>query len=280
MNGLFCYDYDHLHVKAKKAWFCFDNKIVCLGAGITTDDENGAYTTINQCNMINKTAIVNGKEVNDGNYNLSEIDYVFSDDVGYVFLEKEKNVELITAVKKGRWSDVDTASGSNEEREKRMFLLGVYHGKKPVNVSYAYMLMPNASTDTLGTEVDHPSVEIVSNTPNCQAVWCEYLTEMQAVFYMPGYVKFKGITVEVDEACALMIKFNGEEYEIWVSNPDHEKLTVNVKVDNVTVTFNLEEGYMLNNLGRPLGYSSKDGFTKYTDSQLENLEGNIYIRYE
>ena len=280
MNGLFCYDYDHLHVKAKKAWFCFDDKIVCLGAGITTDDENGAYTTINQRNMINKTAIVNGKEVNDGNYNLSEIDYVFSDDVGYVFLEKEKNVELITAVKKGRWSDVDTASGSNEEREKRMFLLGVYHGKKPVNASYAYMLMPNASTDTLGTEVDHPSVEIVSNTPNCQTVWCEYLTEMQAVFYTPGYVKFKGITVEVDEACALMIKFNGEEYEIWVSNPDHEKLTVNVKVDNVTVTFNLEEGYMLNNLGRPLGYSSKDGFKKYTDSQLENLEGNIYIRYE
>ena len=143
MNGMFCYDYNHLHVKARKAWFCFVNEIVCLGSGITTDDEKGAYTTLNQCNLINETVIIDGKEVKDGNYKLSEINYVLSDNVGYVFLQKENNIELITGLKKGKWCDVDTASGSNEEKEKRIFLLGINHGKNPVDASYAYVIMPN-----------------------------------------------------------------------------------------------------------------------------------------
>ncbi len=278
MNGMFAYDYDHLHVKAKKAWFCLDNKIVCLGAGITADDDNGAYTTLNQCNLIGDI-IVDGKDYVDGNYSFTDVKWVYSDNVGYLFLQKENDVEIIAENKKGKWSDIDTASGSSEEREKRIFLLGIDHGKKPVNASYAYMLMPNTDVDAINAEALAPSVEIISNTAECQAVWCEELNQLQAVFYKAGSVKVKDITIEVSELCALMITFSDKDYEMWVSNPEHEKLTVDVKVDGVTVTFNLEEGYMLNNLGRPLGYSSKNGFKNYTTSQLESLGENIYKRY-
>lgn len=275
MNGMFCYDYDHLHVKAKKTWFCFNNKIVCLGAGITADDDNGACTTLNQCNLINENVIVNGKNVCDGSYNLSDVKYVYSDNVGYVFLQKENNVELITGNKKGKWSDIDTASGSDEEREKRIFLLGINHGEKPVDASYAYVMIPNATPEDIN---DH-CIEIVSNTSECQAVWSEELNQLQAVFYKENRVKVKGFTIEANKPCTLMVTFIGGDYEVWVSNPEHEKATVNVKLNNNTITFDLEEGYMLNNLGRPLGYSSKDGFKNYTTSQLESLGENIYKRY-
>ncbi len=273
MNGMFCYDYNHLHVKAKKAWFCFDNKIVCLGAGITTDDENGAYTTINQCNLINKKVVVDGEELNDGKYKLSNVKHIYSDKVSYVFFEKDNDIELITGLKKGKWSYIDTASGSDEEREKRMFLLGINHGKMPADASYAYAIIPNSN------ENDKSSVDIISNTKECQAVWCESINQLQAVFYKTGSVKVKNITVEVDAPCALMITFDGDDYELWVSNPEHEKASVNVKVNDETITFNLEEGYLLNNLGRPLGYS-KEGFKNYTVSQDESLGENIYKRYK
>ena len=275
MNGMFCYDYNHLHVQAKKAWFCFDNKIVCLGAGISTDDENGAYTTINQCNLID-SVMVDGKEFTDGEYKLSDVGYVYSDNVGYVFLQKENDVELITGIKTGKWSDVDTASGSNEERGKRMFLLGINHGKCPTDASYAYAMIPNANSDELSASF----VDIISNTKDCQAVWCNDLEQLQAVFYNKGAVKVNNITVKVDKPCSLMVAFNGYDYEVWVSNPEHEKLTVNVKINDDTITFNLDEGYLLNNLGRPLGYNSKEGFINYTSSQLENLADNIYKRYK
>lgn len=273
MNGMMCYDCNHLHVQAKKAWFCFDNKIVCLGAGITTDDENGAYTTINQCNLVDDVT-VDGKKIADGEYKLSDINCVYSDNVGYIFLQKENNVELITGIKKGKWSDVDTASGSSEEKEKRMFLLGINHGRKPVDASYAYAMIPNATDD----EMRNTAVDIISNTKECQAVWNEELNQLQAVFYKAGSVKAKDITVKVDKPCALMATFVGDNYEMWVSNPEHEKLAVNVKINDDTVTFNLKEGYLLNNLGRPLGYIKNYGFKNYTNSQLENLGENIYMR--
>ncbi len=279
MNGMFTYDYDHLHVKAKKTWFCFDNKIVCLGAGITTDDSNGAYTTLNQCNLCDKV-VVDGIDVEDGKYELSNINWAYSDNVGYVFLQNEANIELKTGISQGKWSDIDPACGSDEIIEKRIFLLGIYHGEKPVNSSYAYMLLPNSDLKETTNEAKVPSVEIVSNTVDCQAVWCKALQQLQIVFHAKGNVKVHNFTVEADKPCAMMITFNENDYELWVSNPDHDKLFVDVKVNEDTITFNLEEGYMKNNLGRPLGYTKKGGFKQYTTSQDESLDVNIYKRYE
>ena len=275
MNGMFCYDYDHLHVKAKKAWFCFNNKIVCLGAGITTDDKNGAYTTVNQCNLFNDTVTVDGKALTDGKYSLRDAQWVCSDKVSYVFLQKD-NVELITGIRKGKWSYVDTASGSNEEKEKRMFLLGINHGKNPIDSSYAYMIIPGKSEPQ---SKDISTIKILSNTKDCQAVWHETLHQFQAAFYSKGAAKFNNFTVEVSAPCAVILTFNNSDYEIWVSNPAHEKLSVDVKLNGTVLTFNLEDGYLLNNLGRPLGYSSIDGFKNYTKSQDESLGTEIYKRY-
>ena len=39
-------NYNHLGVKAKKSWFCFDEGVVCLGAGIKTEKGASAFTTM------------------------------------------------------------------------------------------------------------------------------------------------------------------------------------------------------------------------------------------
>ena len=103
----------------------------------------------------------------------------------------------------------------------------------------------------------------------------DYLNQLQAVFYKKGTVKFENFTLEVDKSCALMVTFIGNDYELWVSNPDHEKLVVNVKLNSGAITFNLEEGYLLNNLGRPLGYSNKSGFKNYKIVHLKYMLSTV-----
>lgn len=40
---------NNVHTSAKKAWFFFDNEVVCLGADIRSENAAGIGTTINQC---------------------------------------------------------------------------------------------------------------------------------------------------------------------------------------------------------------------------------------
>ncbi|MGN1059828.1 MAG: polysaccharide lyase family 8 super-sandwich domain-containing protein, partial [Clostridia bacterium] len=153
--GFFAMDYDHLHVTAKKAWFCFDEGVVCLGAGICTDDDHGAFTTVNQCRLCGKV-LVDGAEAEPGKHEFSGCRYILSDAVGYLFLEPQKHVYLENKERTGSWSLVDNQSGTDEPVSGQVFLLGIDHGRHPENATYAYMLLPGAdehSADNLTLEV-------------------------------------------------------------------------------------------------------------------------------
>lgn len=41
-------DYADINTKAKKAWFFFDEEVVCLGAGISSTSPEDIFTTVNQ----------------------------------------------------------------------------------------------------------------------------------------------------------------------------------------------------------------------------------------
>ncbi|MGN1059262.1 MAG: polysaccharide lyase beta-sandwich domain-containing protein, partial [Clostridia bacterium] len=100
----------------------------------------------------------------------------------------------------------------------------------------------------------------------CQAVWHTGTKQLQAVFYQAGKITVNGFEVAVDRPCAILLRFDDEKYTIWVSNPDHEKADITVTLSGSLenrILFALGEGYMFNNLGRPLGYSSTAGFLPY-----------------
>lgn len=260
-TGLFAMDYDHLHVKAKKAWFCFDEGVVCLGAGIGTDDTCGAFTTLNQCHLCG-SVLVDGKEIGQGRHVLSDCRYILSDSVGYLFLEPQKNVYLANEARSGSWNLVDNQSGTEEPVSGDVFLLGIDHGKQPENASYAYMLLPGADEKS----AEEIGIEILENSAAHQAVWHREKRQLQAVFYQPGSITAGDFTVEADKPCALMLGFDDEHYTIRVSNPEHEKTEVTITLSGsvqARITFALEEGYMFNNLGRPRAYSSEKGFLPY-----------------
>ena len=272
--GFFALDYDHFGVKAKKAWFCFDEGIVCLGADICSGNDDGVFTCLNQC-ISTGDVVVDSTRIGEGQYTLNNISYVLADHVGYIFMKHEENIYLANEDRIGAWNRVDSASGTDEPVSGKVFLLGIEHGSCRESADYAYMLLPNADCESIMKVLEDSTVDILKNTADCQAVWHEQSRQLQAVFYKKGKIETNDFTLETDKPCALLLRFDGSDYKLWVSNPDHEESLVNIKIlGNIEadITFNLEKGYMLNNLGRPKCYDSRRGFVSGIGAQNDHLE--------
>ncbi len=48
MNGIATLAYNRDNLQAQKSWFCFDDAVICLGAGINSNESKEITTTVNQ----------------------------------------------------------------------------------------------------------------------------------------------------------------------------------------------------------------------------------------
>ncbi len=255
--GLFAMDYDHLNVKAKKAWFCFEEGVVCLGAGITGEGDAGVFTTLDQRRT-------------DGNV-ISGENYVLADNIGYLFLEKAEHVLLENGERTGAWNLVDQDSGTDDPVTAKMLLMGIDHGVHPLNARYAYLLLPHANTQAMEEWEKNPPLAVIRNDGDAQAVYQARTRCLQAVFYRAGSVEAGGICLTADAPCALMLRFaEAGIWRLWLSNPAHETAEITVTLSGAaqgTMTFHLEEGERFNDLGRPLCFDSQQGFLPHSGAK-------------
>ncbi|MBP5209766.1 MAG: hypothetical protein J6125_02785, partial [Clostridia bacterium] len=137
---------------AQKAYFFFDDEIVCVGAGINADYTAGGktnvgdvYTIIENVSGTGRTLFVNGRQTS-----LSENVETVSAGVGYATLSGWCGYVFPEA------TDVTMQRKSNG-----MFQMFVDHGAKPVNAAYAYVMLPGASDAETAAYAAAPDVEIV-----------------------------------------------------------------------------------------------------------------------
>lgn len=119
-----------------KAWFCFDDVVVALGAGITAPDaRNPVVTTIDQR---------------------------LADHGGIVYLPLSPGHFSGVEQRTGSWRDIN-ATGSPRPLEADVFTIGFDHGPRPRDASYACAIAPGPNL---------PEVEVLANTVARQAVRC------------------------------------------------------------------------------------------------------------
>ncbi|KAA6328812.1 Chondroitinase-AC [termite gut metagenome] len=214
----------HDPVKARKAWFFFDDEYVCMGAGITSAGGFPVVTTLNQCQLNGEVSVGSGgsdKVITGGEHQLDKINWVFHNGVGYLFPEPAQ-VVLSNQAQTGSWYKINRqTSSSREEISLDVFKLWLDHGVRANNAAYQYIVMPATTSDQIKRAAVNPKVDILSNTPALQAVWHRELNMLQAVFYKNGEISFAdGIKVVMDSPGILMIKKEGENIkEISVSDP-------------------------------------------------------------
>ena len=228
--GASAYDMDYDDVKAKKSCFFFDKEVVSLGAGIDSKASENIVTTINQCWL-------KGKVVASENGNISTIkdeikssgfNWVWHDSIGYFFPEKE-NINITNQIQTGNWKRIN-ASYSKDEIQGAVFKMWIDHGAHATNGNYSYITVPGISADAM-KDYHQNELIILSNTDRIQAVEHTGLKMIQAVFYQPGTLTSKDVSITVDKPCILLLNNSNKGMSVSIADPTHKitEVSVNIK---------------------------------------------------
>lgn len=227
-------EYTGIHTGARKAWFFFDDEVVCLGAGIQSASAAPVFTTINQCLLSEKGAILSSEkkqsDIAEGSFHYASPAWVLHNQIGYLF-PQGGNVFVTNQTQTGNWYDINNST-SKEMQQEKVFTVGFDHGKNPTSANYAYIIVPGKQT---GKEMrlyqKAIPIEILSNTENLQVVRNRDLGIWQMVFYQAGEFKSKEITVKVDKGCVLMVKdINKREASFHIADPAQTQSILKVTI--------------------------------------------------
>ncbi|MEI5102505.1 polysaccharide lyase 8 family protein [Streptomyces sp. PmtG] len=137
-------------LSARKSWFCLDDAVVCLGAGITCADGTAVESTVENRNL---GAVSRAPFRADGfsepaatpwSATLTGAGWAhIGGHGGYVF-PGGATVRALREARTGRWSDINRG-GSTAPRTRTYLTLYVDHGIDPTDATYAYVLLPGAS---------------------------------------------------------------------------------------------------------------------------------------
>ncbi len=247
--GVAVMDLDRDGLRARKAWFYFDESFVCLGSGIGCDDaDSPVFTSINQCSLRGPvTAYAKGGETHSlapgKSYDLSAANRLEHDGITYHF-PGPMPVRARLAAQTGGWSASGT--GLDESQTHDVFSVWVDHGVQPGgDEGYAYTVLPAGSADARAA-VDHEigQIKILSNTPTLQAVCHQSLRLAGIVFWEPGVITIPdGGRVAVNRPCVVLCQDRRPEgMRLSVASLTNEAATIHVEYANRCLCFELPGG--------------------------------------
>jgi chondroitin AC lyase len=229
LYGAVAYDFASPHdpLRAKKAWFFFDDESVCLGAGINARANMPVATTLNQCYLraapFAKSSNFYG-EIPQGEHLLRDIRWICHDSVGYIFPEPT-NVYLLNDIASGTWYDINRQTDSPKERvRKNVFKLWLDHGTRPEQAGYQYIVMPSTTGAELEAAMSSKDIDILSNSEDLQAVRHNPLGICQIVFYQFGEIEIaQDLKIGMDHPGLVMITLEGGEIaKLSVADPSRK----------------------------------------------------------
>ena len=195
---------------AKKAYFCLDGKIICLGAGITSTMDSPVRTTLEHRRIPSPDGagytVSRGGEVSA----LPEEPFEFTED-GVDFVNLTGHAGFVN-LDGGR---MYLSRYVSEEAGGKSFIeLRREHGENPDGAGYAYAILPYATDARLAEYKSAPDVRIMSNTPAVQAIESKSLGMRFHVFHEATHCE----GVLVDAPCIVTVTADS----VTVTDPTHE----------------------------------------------------------
>jgi hyaluronate lyase len=217
-------------LRATKSWFCFDDAVVALGAGITASDGRTVQTTLENRNLHETgdaaLAVDGRREPSDPSGagwtdsfaapRWAHLECV----AGYLFLDPtDRTVLHVQAeTRTGSHRDVGPTDPSDAVLSRRYRTLWLDHGTDPSDAGYAYAVLPGASVEETEAHSRRSPFEILANTAAVQAVRTvtgDGVRVTAAHFFQAGAVA----GIAVDGPCALLVHEHGGRTEVAVSDP-------------------------------------------------------------
>lgn len=227
---------------AKKSWFMFDDEVVALGAGINSTDSRSIETTIENRKLTGdgtQAITVDGavKPISfDYEEKVTGASWAHLDGTGGYYFPGEQDVNFLREQRTGKYHDINTHAGSQEEFTRSYATMWFDHGINPTNKKYAYVLMPGKTAQETAAYAQNADIEILENTSEAQAVKEKNLGIIGINFWQ-NQTKTVG-KVTADTQASVMIKETEDYVEVAVSDPTQKnfgniRLTLDIPVAGV-----------------------------------------------
>lgn len=216
-------DADAVTLVAHKSWFCLDDQVVCLGAGITSTDGRRIETIVENRKFNEGTQpaiIVDGRPLTlaDGvETALVVMRWMHLEGVGGYVFPTPTQIRIRRETRTGRWTDINSGANSDATPYTRSYVTAwIDHGTNPNQATYAYALVPGASPEDL-RRYAATTTQILSNIADIQAVAVRALglTMMNAWASTGGSAG--GITT--DAPASIVARASGSQLAVAVSDP-------------------------------------------------------------
>jgi len=216
--GVSAYHLNDDGVEAKKAWFFFDNEVVCLGAGISSSSPQHITTTVNQTWLRGKVLFDTAKTAK----------WIVHDSIAYIF-PKGGTLTIGEGSQTGSWYRINHFQ-SKDAIVAKVFKAAIDHGIRSQNASYAYIVAPAAGIKNI-QKYKTDMIAILKNTEEIQAVKHTALNMLQVVFYKAGTLSADNLYVKVDKPCVVYIKsLNTAQAILYIADPTQENRNIKVEV--------------------------------------------------
>jgi len=208
---------------AKKSWFCFDDEIVCLGAGISSTMNSPVSTTVEHRRIANDDygIYIDGEgrmpaESFEKRYTGARW-ALMNGHCAYVFPDG-------ASIKARRYT-CESAGGQD------FFELTIEHGENPCGASYCYTMLPYADESKARAYLESCDVTVISNTAALQAVREDTVGISCYVFHEAGECE----DVKVDKPCIVTVTRD----KLMVCDPTHEQDIINISLGERTFVANV-----------------------------------------
>lgn len=212
------------NLKARKSYFFFDNRIVCLGSNITGDiEDKPVHTTLFQVALLDSLAPVevNGKAIEDFplQKSFSAKRLTLADGLNNYFFVNNSNV----LIKKTMQYSFDEET---ENPTQHLFsMAAIDHGKYPENGAYNYMILVQPNKSTLKKTSKQMSssskpYSIVQQDSVAHIVQDKCTGITAYVFFEPAKLSAKTNITSVSQPCLVMESIEKSRMYLSVSDPD------------------------------------------------------------
>lgn len=237
-------------ITAKKSYFVFGDKIIYLGSGITNKETDPSITQVESIVENRKTfegmqLLVDGKTTVNDNGTETIINpssaYVTgktaNTGIGYVFLE-DMELDVKKETRSGTWNDVNKlAKFTDHSAVSNDFIsMAADHGKTPKDDTYSWIVLPNRSKEDVNAYMQHPTIEILSNSSTVQAVKDSETGQEAYNFFQAGTYASKDASqsISVNGAASIVMVKDKDSYQLAVSDPTRKQSSVDITIKGLS----------------------------------------------
>ncbi|MGD7705664.1 polysaccharide lyase 8 family protein [Microlunatus sp. Y2014] len=222
-------------MRAKKAWFCLDDMVVALGAGISGGSGSPVETVVENRNLHadgTNLLTIDGTDLpTDFGWSRSYANVgwaCLAGTGGYVFLDGGAPLEVVREERTGRWRDINNG-GPTDQITRRFTTLYLDHGPTPDDARYAYLLLPGGDVATTAATAADPGVHVWANDTTGQGIWVPRNGFVGANFHAAKVISDAGgRRLDADGACSVSVHAHGNRLRLGIADPTHARDAINL----------------------------------------------------